>query len=670
MAARELLIRVQKLDATWALRFGLLFSALLGAGALWQFQTQITLEGLILTSANFRAGLYVGVALVVVLAGLALLAWTPLAPRLLAYFGRLQDLARRVGPLAIILFALLLIFFPFIVLGSYGRFVAASFSRLFLFWSFAVLGAALLAAWRKTEWLSALPATLLAMASVYLAATFFNQVQDFPFSLEWSEVSRFYQASFYFSRQIYGVDLALPITHPSRYLLQSLPFLISDSPLWLHRLWQALLWVGMPLVTAWELARRLRLQPIYLRWLFVAWAFLFLMQGAVFYHLLPCVFLVLLGFDKDRPLRSLVFIAMASAWAGISRINWAPLPGALAALLYLLEARPARGRSALSLSYLWQPALYAIGGGLVALGAYALYIVNSGNPDPSQFNSPFTAGLLWERLWPNAGFPPGILPGILLVSLPLLAVAALFRQRQPRAGLGLWRSIGAAALLLLFFIGGLVVSVKIGGGTNLHNMDAYLVLLLVAGSALAFGAYAPAENKRPALPFKIRAELLAALLAVPICFAVLSGAPLTLSERQETAEVLAQIQAAADEAMVEGGEVLFISQRHLLTFHLVDNVPLVHEYEKLFLMEMAISHNRAYLDQFAEDIDRQRFGLIITDPLFNNIVDVSQDPLAPENNAWVRNVGRPLLCAYYPITTFSNPAIQLLLPRYGDKCNQ
>jgi hypothetical protein len=163
---------------------------------------------------------------------------------------------------------------------------------------------------------------------------------------------------------------------------------------------------------------------------------------------------------------------------------------------------------------------------------------------------------------------------------------------------------------------------------------------------------------------------LAALLIIPICFAVLSGAPLSLPAQQEAADVLAQIQAAADKVMADGGEVLFISQRHLLTFHLVDNVPLVHEYEKLFLMEMAISHNRAYLGQFAEDVDRQRFALIITDPLFNNIVDVSQDPLAPENNAWVRNVGRPLLCAYEPIASFSNPAIQLLIPRYGSKCNQ
>jgi hypothetical protein len=505
------------------------------------------------------------------------------------------------------------------------------------------------------------------MASAFLAATFLNQVTSFPFSLEWSEVSRYYQASFYFSDSVYGVHLPLPITHPSRYLLQSIPFLLQDSPLWLHRLWQAILWIAMPVLTASILARRLRIQPAYLRGLFVAWAFLFLMQGAVFYHLLPCVFLVVLGFDRERPWRSFVLVALASVWAGISRINWVPLPGALAALLCFLEAKPAKGSSFFSLHYLWPPVLHALGGTLVALGAYALYILNSGNPDPGQFGSSFTSDLLWERLWPNSAFPLGILPGILIVSAPLLALLWL-RLRQPAAKLGLWRGLAIDLLLIIFFAGGLVVSVKIGGGTNLHNMDAYLVLLLVLASVRVLGAFA--SDRRGVLPpVLVPALLTVALIAIPVSFAVLSGESLTLPRPPVADDVLAQIQTAADEALAAGGEVLFISQRHLLTFHLVDGVPLVHEYEKLFLMEMAISHNDVYLAQFAKDIDEQRFTLIVTDPVFNNIVANDEDSLAAENNAWVRFVGRPLLCAYEASATFSDPAIQLLTPRYGNKCN-
>jgi hypothetical protein len=345
-----------------------------------------------------------------------------------------------------------------------------------------------------------------------------------------------------------------------------------------------------------------------------------------------------------------------------------PLPGALAALLYLLESRPARKSGVFTWQYLWPPARYALGGSLVALGAYALYILNSGVADKDQFGSSFTSALLWDRLWPNATFALGILPGILLVSAPIFFILWL-RIRNKGTNIGVWRAMGIAALLAMFFFGGLVVSVKIGGGTNLHNMDAYMVLLLLLGLMAAFGAYLLASGK-PASLLRISPVLLTALLLMPVLFAVVSGEPLNLPDLQIQTEVLARIQILADEALARGEEVLFISQRHLLTFELIEDVPLVHDYEKLFLMEMAISHNEDYLQRFQHDMDTQRFGLIVSDPLYNNIVDASEDTLAPENNAWVRNVGRPILCAYEPAFTFPDPPIQLLTPRYGDKCNE
>ena len=623
-------------------------------------------EELIVTSANFRVGLYAVYALVIVLAIATLVSWTPWVRLLISFLERLQASNRRLGVISLLGFAVLLAAFPFIVLGFYGRFLTAIFPRLFLFWSLVAIGTLLLAAWRKSDWLTSLPASLVIFASVYVAATFFYLVTDFPFSLEWSEISRYYQASFFFSQQVYGVSLPLPVTHPSRYLLQSIPFLIPGSTLWLHRLWQALLWVGMPLITAWALVRRLQVQPVWLRRLSGLWIFLFLLLAPVYYHLLPCVFLILFGFDKDHPWRSFLFVAIASVWAGISRVNWAPLPGTLAAVLYLLEARPPGSKSPLMLSYLWQPALFAVGGSLIAIGTYALYIVNSGNP-VDQFSSSFTSALLWARLWPNAAFPLGILPGVLLVSAPLFAVLWIGLRRKG-ARIGTWRAIYILTALLIFFAGGLVVSVKIGGGTNLHNMDAYLILLLVFSLSVAFGGYVPATGRATAIN-KLPFWLLIALLVIPVGFAVFSGEPLQFPSRQEAASDLARIQAEADRALEKGRDVLFISQRHLLTFDLIQNVPLVPEYEKLFLMEMAISHNDAYLSHFDKDIDEQRFSLIVTDPIYINIVDESEDTLAAENNAWVRNVGRPILCAYEPIITFDNPPIELLVPRQT-KCNQ
>ncbi|MBX3048162.1 MAG: hypothetical protein KIT46_05910 [Anaerolineales bacterium] len=646
-----------------ALRVLLWLSVVLAAAALSQFSDQIIAEELFFTSARFRSALYAGYGLLAVLALLASAALTPLGTRLLAGLQRLQSRLQALGPAALALFAGVAVAMPLIAFGFYGRFVTGGYTRLLLFWTLAAVGAALLAAWRRSSWLSNLAGSLLVIASVYLTGTFLVMVQSYPFSLEWSEISRYYQASMFFDQALYGINLPWPVTHPSRYMLQSLPFLLPGSALWLHRLWQAVLWVGMPLLTAWLLARRLQTPAGYARLLFVLWGFLFLMQGAVFYHLLPCVFLVLIGFDSKRLGRTLLFVALASIWAGLSRINWVPLPGALAALLYFIEVRPKA--QALSPDYLWRPALFTVGGSLAGLGAYAFYILNSGNP-PEHFGSSFTSALLWARLWPNAAFPPGILPGIVLVSLPLLALLAL-RLRQPGSGLGQWRWLGVAALLLIFFAGGLVVSVKIGGGTNLHNMDAYMVLLLTLAYALAVGRYAPqAAGKLAALSVPV--GLQAALLLIPIGFAIFSGGPLKMAPEQETAQLLQQIQTEADKALANGSQVLFISQRHLVTFGLVEGVPLYPDYEKLFLMEMAISHNEDYLARFAKLVDEHRFGLIVTDPLYDRLVDENQDPLAAENNAWVEAITRTILCAYEPVATSNNPSVQLLVPHFP-KCD-
>jgi hypothetical protein len=114
----------------------------------------------------------------------------------------------------------------------------------------------------------------------------------------------------------------------------------------------------------------------------------------------------------------------------------------------------------------------------------------------------------------------------------------------------------------------------------------------------------------------------------------------------------------------DGGEVLFISQRQLLMFNMLASAPqLVPEYEQLFLMEMAISHNRPYLEQLYQDLESQRFDLIITDPIFLVEKVEGQDPLAAENNAWLEDVAQPVLCAYGYEKTYRDVGVQVLAPR-------
>ena len=93
------------------------------------------------------------------------------------------------------------------------------------------------------------------------------------------------------------------------------------------------------------------------------------------------------------------------------------------------------------------------------------------------------------------------------------------------------------------------------------------------------------------MPFWLKA----AAVAVPVIFmASFGGLNADQSDSQAAAQDLAKLQRYADQAVDDGGEVLFISQRHLLAFDLIENVPLVHDYEKMILQEMVMGKNEAY----------------------------------------------------------------------------
>ncbi len=82
-------------------------------------------------------------------------------------------------------------------------------------------------------------------AVIYKICSFVPEIQSVPFSLGWSEGSRYYNASLFFSDRIYGKELALPVLHPSRYLLQTIPFIIGIKSILIHRLWQVILWLSL-----------------------------------------------------------------------------------------------------------------------------------------------------------------------------------------------------------------------------------------------------------------------------------------------------------------------------------------------------------------------------------------------------------------------------------------
>ena len=213
----------------------------------------------------------------------------------------------------------------------------------------------------------------------------------------------------------------------------------------------------------------------------------------------------------------------------------------------------------------------------------------------------------------------------------------------------------------VLFAGGVVVSTKIGGGSNLHNLDAFLVLLLINGVYVFFNRFSP-DGDAPQATVPIPWWAVAWSVAVPVAYTLLSGGPYTPPDPVRGGEVIQEIKTAAGQARAAAQDVLFISERHLVTFEVVEDVPLVPEYEKVFLMEMAMSGNPNYLGQVRDDLAAGRFGLIVSHPL--RIVYQGRDhQFGEENDAWVENVSETVLCYYEPVVTYKDVGVQLLVPR-------
>ncbi len=633
---------------------------------------------------------------------LLVISFTPLSQVFFKLVHTGVNLLKRLRALNLAAFGLLLFAYVWLIFSVTGRQMTELSIRLLFFWGFSLGGSIFLKAWglnrpalQHTRWINFLGIAIITGAFIHGAASFASTISTYPFTISWSETSRYYYASLFFSERIYGIQVPPTVLHPSRYLMQAVPFLFRDSPLWLHRAWQVFLWLALPLVTGYALVRRLPVSGWPRRLVFTLWSATFLLLGPVYYHLLVPVLIVLWGYqlepstplDRRQLTRTILVVLAASAWAGISRINWFPVPGMLAASLYFLEIPLPKPKPTSSnfppanwpwLRYLIPPAAWTIAGTGIAFASQALYIYWSGNP-VEQFATSFSSNLLWYRLWPNSTFPLGILPGALLVSLPLfllIAAKLLIRYGTPPEQIPAWRRyhpirwLGLAAILLILLTGGLIVSVKIGGGSNLHNLDAYLAILLVVSAMLYFDCSTPdltltkgkSDIYIPLLTRRILDSGIFLAILIPSLLTVLTRSPISLLPEEDQItkglEIITRVTGAAAE---NNGEVLFISNRHLLTFKQLAGITLIPEYERVFLMELAMA-GPDYLEDFHRDIKEQRFALIISEPLYTQQKDETSI-FGEENNAWVQGVSKYILCYYEERRILRDVSIQLLVPK-------
>lgn len=217
--------------------------------------------------------------------------------------------------------------------------------------------------------------------------------------------------------------------------------------------------------------------------------------------------------------------------------------------------------------------------------------------------------------------------------------------------------------LTAMFIVGLLVSLKIGGGADLHNMDAYFILLLIVGLHFVFARYHREDGKFD-YPISLNWVCVVLLMAAPVWSQLRSTPGIITYDVGRTNAIIASLQQEVDQTSSQGGEILLITQRHLISMGMLHDVKLVPEYEREDLMEMAMGNNIEYLGNFRSDLENQRFSLIVVDRLRYQYLGRERS-FGEENNVWVRRVMKYILCNYREDMVFPKDDIALYVPQEG-----
>ena len=265
---------------------------------------------------------------------------------------------QRLRLLGYILLAVSLVLYPLFTLHPYFSLLASLiWMRLLVFWLVALAGAlALKLALPRTPRLVALLVPILFQAVIQRVISYLPDISQYPFAMGWSETTRFYYPALFMGRAIFGQALSWPILHPSLHLLLVPPYLLH-APLWFHRFWQVALRFLLVGLIAPALIHRLGIpESKSWRWLTGLWIFVVMFTLPLYLHLAVPVILVLWGFSATNDRRTWFWLALASIWAGLSRLNWYPVPGMLVAALYFLEV-PSNKKG---WPYLIKPALWFV----------------------------------------------------------------------------------------------------------------------------------------------------------------------------------------------------------------------------------------------------------------------------------------------------------------------
>jgi hypothetical protein len=530
-------------------------------------------------------------------------------------------------------------------------------------------------------------ASILLTSSLFVIAVPFINVTNYPFSLGWSEGNRMWDYSILFGRRLYDYPADKDIVvllDIGRKFIGGFPFIFPGITIGMERFWIALT-VIIPYLLFGFVGFRFARSEKKIWLLATLWVLIFLKQGPIHPPLIFCAVAVALIWQKPLVL-AIPLIALTGYVAEESRFTWLFAPGLWIGTLELagaiLQNKKLHHSSwirAISLSVAGAVGgyfipkitdLFANGAG-VSTAVSVTGIVSQVSDQP----------LLWYRLFPNATYGMGILTGLLIATLPLMIIL-LYLVIEKKWTLNIWQALAVTLPLLAFLTVGLIVSTKIGGGGDLHNMDMFLISLVFIAALIWKQNGSEHFVTVDLLPFWVKIVLILSMglpglqsLQVMRSYDFGKDASwlVTLTDAKSeksldmypsqdvTDAALKTIKEEVSLARSMGGEVLFMDQRQLLTFGFITDVPLVAEYEKKFLMDEALSSNSVYFEKFYSDISTQRFSLIISEPLRAPIKDSSYQ-FGEENNAWVKWVSNPVLCYYEPKITLKEVGVQLLVP--------
>lgn len=484
-------------------------------------------------------------------------------------------------------------------------------------------------------------------------------VIDYPFSLTWSEGNRFYDYSLIFGQSLYDHEGVIinPYSSPGRYGLWGILFLWQNAPIWLHRLWNLILHTLLPFLFAFLITRKLT--PSALRVMVMMWISLFLMTLAPLHppFVLASVVIALFAFDES-PVKRGISLVVAGIYVGISRWTWAFAPGALGALIDLFLFYPKRE------GHWFKRLIPTII--LTLLGVLPGLLPNLDAFHTTTTGESLTAQqpLLWYRLLPNDTLGPGVLLLALYYTGPILLLLAWWMLSR-RLQLDWIQKTAAWGALAGFFGVGLVISTKIGGGGDLHNLDMYLMTLLTVG-ALSLTLLLRSAEKAQWPLWALALVLLLAFQPVygftPFVANASYHSRLDLADFADTEEALNIIRMEVEKYAGQG-EVLFMDQRQLLTFGFITDIPFISEYEKKYMMDQAMASNAPYFESYYQDLADKRFALIVSEPLKVVLKTEMGGIFSEENDAWVTWVSAPTLCYYEPILTDRAVGVQLLVPK-------